>query len=35
MGVGNAVLFRAWDSQAPPALLEELQAVQEKSAAAD
>src|SRR5215212_5019286 len=31
MGVGNAVLFRAWDSQARPALLEELQAVQEKS----
>jgi LmbE family N-acetylglucosaminyl deacetylase len=35
MGVGNAVLFRAWDSQARPALLEESQAAQEKSAAAD
>jgi len=32
MGVANAVLFRAWDSQARPALLEELQAAQEQEA---
>jgi hypothetical protein len=34
MGVANAVLFRAWDSQARPALLEELEAVQEQQASA-
>jgi LmbE family N-acetylglucosaminyl deacetylase len=28
MGVPNAVLFRAWDSQARPAILEELQAAE-------
>ena len=28
----NAVLFRAWDSQARPAILEELQAAEEESA---
>jgi hypothetical protein len=32
MGVANAVLFRAWDSQARPALLEELQEAQEQEA---
>src|SRR5215213_1491874 len=32
MGVPNGVLFRAWDSQARPALLEELQAAQEQRA---
>ena len=35
MGVANAVLFRAWDSQARPALLEELQAAQEQKASAE
>ena len=34
MGVANAVLFRAWDSQARPDLLEELQAAQEQEASA-
>ncbi|MFL6046331.1 MAG: PIG-L deacetylase family protein [Propionibacteriaceae bacterium] len=34
MGVAHAVLFRAWDSQARPALLEELQAAQEQEASA-
>jgi hypothetical protein len=34
MGVANAVLFRAWDSQARPGLLEELQAAQEQKASA-
>jgi LmbE family N-acetylglucosaminyl deacetylase len=34
MGVANAVLFRAWDSQARPDLLEELQAAQEQKASA-
>ena len=34
MGVANAVLFRAWDSQARPDLLDELQATQEQEAAA-
>jgi hypothetical protein len=32
IGVPNAVLFRAWDSQARPAILEELQAAEEESA---
>jgi len=34
MGVANAVLFRAWDSQSRPALLEELQAAQEQNPSA-
>jgi hypothetical protein len=34
MGVANAVLFRAWDSQARPGLLEELQTAQEQKASA-
>ena len=34
MGIANAVLFRAWDSQARPAFLEELQAAEEKEASA-
>ena len=34
MGVANAVLFQAWDSQARPDLLEELQAAQEQKASA-
>jgi hypothetical protein len=34
MGVANAVLFRAWDSQACPDFLEELQAAQEQKASA-
>jgi LmbE family N-acetylglucosaminyl deacetylase len=32
IGVPNAVLFRAWDSQARPAILEELQAAEEEPA---
>lgn len=35
MAVAHAVLFRAWDSQARPAVLEEIQAAQEVSSAAD
>ena len=31
MGVANAVLFRAWDSQARPAILEELQVAEEEA----
>ena len=31
MGVANAVLFRAWDSQARPAVLEELQVAEEEA----
>jgi hypothetical protein len=34
IGVANAVLFRAWDSQSRPALLEELQAAQEQNPSA-
>jgi hypothetical protein len=33
MGVANAVLFRAWDSQARPAILEDLQVAEEDAAA--
>jgi LmbE family N-acetylglucosaminyl deacetylase len=33
MGVANAVLFRAWDSQARPAILEDLQVAEEETAA--
>jgi len=33
MGVANAVLFRAWDSQARPAIMEELQVAEEEAAA--
>jgi hypothetical protein len=33
MGVANAVLFRALDSQARPAILEELQVAEEEPAA--
>jgi LmbE family N-acetylglucosaminyl deacetylase len=32
MGVANAVLFRAWDSEARPAVIEEMQAAQEQDA---
>jgi hypothetical protein len=34
MSVAHAVLFRAWDSQARPALLDELEEAQEQEASA-
>jgi hypothetical protein len=33
MGVANAVLFLAWDSQAHPAIMEELQVAEEEAVA--